>query len=414
LTITAHTHVARDRAHIHDVRPFVHDHAFTDAGAAQRASALTAVTAITFVTMIIELVAGYWSGSLALTADGWHMGTHAVALGGAALAYRLSQKANNHEAYAFGGWKIEVLSGYSSGLLLLAVALWLIFDSVRALIYPSPVNYADALVVAVIGLLVNLASAWLLSRGGVEHGHSHGHGGAKADTHRAHAVHEHEHEHLHADEAGHDRGHEGHDHGLGATVHGAAGAAHTHSHREEAGRDHGAANVADVAAAATSHGHAHAKSGGSAHAHDHNFNAAYLHVLADLFTSVLAVAALCGGLWFGWRFLDPAVALLGAAVIGNWSIGVLRNSAKALVDASSDADLVRRVRSAIEGDGDAQIADLHVWQVGTDAFSAIVSIVADAPLSPARYKARLRSLPELRHVTVEVNQCPETAVHAAS
>ena len=151
--------------HSHDLSAFAHRHAFGDAGARQRERALAAVTAITLLTMVAELVAGYWSGSLALTADGWHMGTHALALGGAVLAYRLSARASGHAAYAFGGWKIEVLSAYSSGLLLMAVALWLVFDSIAALRAPHAIAYGEAMAVAVIGLAVNVASAWLLARG---------------------------------------------------------------------------------------------------------------------------------------------------------------------------------------------------------------------------------------------------------
>lgn len=132
-----------------------------------------------------------------------------------------------------------------------------------------------------------------------------------------------------------------------------------------------------------------------------------------MFTSVLAVLALCGGLWFGWRVLDPLVALLGAAVIGRWAIGVLRDSASALVDASTDPELAGRIRALIESDGDAQVTDLHVWQVGTSSYAAIVSIVADAPLAPADYQAKLAVAPELRHVTLEVHRCPASPCPAA-
>lgn len=129
-------------------------------------------------------------------------------------------------------------------------------------------------------------------------------------------------------------------------------------------------------------------------------------MLADAFTSVLAIAALGGGLWFGLNWLDPVVALLGAAVIGQWSWSVLRATARALVDATEDPALTTRVRDLIEADGDAQLADLHVWQVGAQAWSAIVSVVADRPLAPADYRRRLSAVPELRHVTVEVHRCP--------
>jgi cation diffusion facilitator family transporter len=316
--------------HTHDLRPFLHAHAFGDAAAPQRERALWWVTVITLATMVLELAVGYWSGSLALVADGWHMGTHALALGGAALAALMARRVHGNARFAFGGWKIEVLAAYSSGLLLLAVSVWVGVDAVRALMTPHAIAYPQAMVVATIGLLVNGACAWLLQRGGAHHHHGHGH----------------------------------HDHG---------------------GHDHG--------------GHAHA-------AHDHNYRAATLHVLADALTSVLAIVALAGGLFFGWFWLDPLVALAGGALIARWAFIVLRDSARSLVDASSDTRLRDAVRRAIETDGDARVADLHVWQVGPQAWSAMVSVVADQPLASAMYRERLQPMSELQHVTIEVHQCP--------
>ncbi|WP_157268330.1 CDF family Co(II)/Ni(II) efflux transporter DmeF [Azohydromonas aeria] len=342
------------RQHTHDLSPFHHSHDWQDAGAESRSRALLAVTVLTLATMAAELIAGAWSGSLALLADGWHMGTHALALGGALLAARLAQRAHRNERYAFGGWKIEVLAAYTSGLLLLAVSAWLVVDGISTLLHPHPIAYGEAMAVAVLGLLVNLGSAWLLHRG-------------------AHGGHGHDHDHEHH---GHEHEHHGHDH------HG-----HAHSH----GHSHG-------------HGHAHGHGHGHGH-HDHNFNAAYLHVLADAVTSVLAIAALAGGLLYGWRWLDPLVALLGAAVISRWAVGVLKVSAHALVDATASTELRTQVRQSIESDGDAKLADLHVWQVGPDAWSVVASVVADAPLAPAVYRARLEHLQSLRHVTVEVHRC---------
>ena len=320
--------------HVHDLRPFTHSHAFGDAGMAHRSRALLQVTWITLATMVVELAAGLWSGSLALTADGWHMGTHALALGGAVLAYRLSARASGRAGFAFGGWKIEVLAAYTSGLALLGAAVWLVVDSIRTLRSPHDIAYGEAMGVAVIGLAVNLASAWLLARGERR------------------------------------------------------GAAHAH------GPDHG-----------HGHGHVHGHGHPHGHGHDHNFRAAYLHVVADAFTSVLAIAALAGGLWFGAAWLDPVVALLGAAVIARWSIGVLKQSARGLVDATADPHLEQRVRDLLEADGDAKIADLHVWQVGTSAWSAVASLVADRPLPAETYRDRLKPIAELRHVTVEVHPC---------
>jgi cation diffusion facilitator family transporter len=341
--------------HTHDLTPFAHSHAFADEGQKQRERALAAVTLLTLVTMAVELVVGWWTGSLALTADGWHMGTHALALGGAVLAYRLSMRAASHRAvaggpagFAFGGWKIEVLTAYTSGLVLLGVAAWLAWEGIDTLRHPRDVQYTEALVVAVLGLAVNLASVWLLSRG------------AAAPAHPRRTDHGHAH--------GHDHPH-GHDH---------APAAHHH----HAQADHG---------------------------HDHNFSAAYIHVMADAFTSVLAIGALAGGAWFDLAWLDPAVALLGAAVIGQWSLGVLRSTARALVDATEDPALAQRIRDLVESDGDAKVADLHVWQVGSRAWCAALAVVADAPLDAEVYRRRLQSADELRHVTVEVHRCTAAA-----
>jgi cation diffusion facilitator family transporter len=333
-------------AHAHDLSALAHEHAFGDAGRGARQRALGWVVLLTLVTMVAELAAGWWTGSLALTADGWHMGTHALALGGAWLAYRLSARAG--EGFAFGGWKIEVLAAYTSGLLLLAVALWIVFDALRRLWAPEPVQYLPALGVATIGLVVNLLSAWLLMR--AEPGHA------------EHSEHPHaEHGHAHA----HD--HHPHDH-------------HPHDHHD--------------------HDHHHG------HGHDHNYQAALLHVLADALTSLLAIVALAGGALWGWGWLDAAVALVGAVVIARWAQGVLGRSARVLVDATADAELRAQIRRAVECDGDARVADLHVWQVGGQAWSAALSVVADAPLPAADYRRRLAPLARLRHVTVEVHRCP--------
>lgn len=326
--------------HHHDLSALHHSHAFADEQVGGRERSLAVVTALTLLTMVVELLAGWWTGSLALTADGWHMGTHALALGGALLAYRLSRRVSRQEVsgFAFGGWKIEVLAAYTSGLMLLAVALGLAWDAVGVLREPRAVAWIDAMIVAVTGLVVNVASAWVLSRGAAADGRAH--------------------DHAH----GHAHGH-GHDHG--------------HSHH---------------------------------HGHDHNFSAAYLHVLADALTSVLAIAALAGGAWFGLTWLDPVVALLGAALIGHWSWNMLRRTSRALVDATEDPVLAGELRALIESDGDAKVADLHVWQVGANAWCAALTVVADAPLPAREYRRRLQAVGALRHVTVEVHRCTTAPV----
>lgn len=319
---------------MHDraVQALQHDHDYADGGASARMRVLTWVTALTGVAMVVELAVGWWSRSLALTADGWHMGTHALALGGAALAYRLSALASRDPRgrFSFGGWKIEVLAAYTSALALGGVALWLVVDAVAALRSPRPVAFAEAMAVAVVGLAVNAVSAWMMMRPG----HAHADGGPAVSP----------------------------------------GAGHAHGH---------------------------------AHSHDHNFSAAYLHVLADAVTSVLAIVALAAGLWWGWVWLDPAAALLGAALIGRWSWGLLRSSARALVDATADPALAQRVCEAIETDGDARLTDLHLWQIGSASWSVVLTIVADRPLPASSYRERLAGVTELAHVTIEVHACPD-------
>ncbi len=336
--------------HTHDLGPWRHSHRF-DAGNREGETRTRWVLALTLVTMVAEVAAGWWTGSMALLADGWHMGTHALALGIAALAYAVARRHGDDSRYAFGTWKIEVLGGFASALVLVLVALAIAAESALRLWHAELVAAQTALIVAVIGLVVNLISAWLL------HG-SQAHGEAQA---------------------GHDAGHGHAHHGHG----------HAHGHR------HG-------------HGHsgaAHAGPARSASAADLNLRGAYLHVLADALTSLLAIAALSAALWLGWWWLDPLVGVLGAVVIAVWAKGLLRESANVLLDREMDHPLAKTLRTALEADGDAKVADLHLWRVGREQFAAIVCIVADAPLAPAAYRERLSPHHELVHVSVEVNRC---------
>jgi cation diffusion facilitator family transporter len=322
-------------AHDHDLTPWQHSHRF-DVGNPSGEARTRWVLALTIVTMVAEIGAGWWTGSMALLADGWHMGTHALALGVAALAYALARRHADDMRYSFGTWKIEVLGSFASALVLGLVAVGIVGESVVRLWRAEPIGIETALVVAVIGLVVNLASAWLL------HGHDHAHG-------------DHDHDHGHAP----------HDH-----------AHHEHAH----------------------HGHARG--------HDFNLRAAYVHVLADAFTSLLAIGALAGALWLGWWWLDPLVGVLGAFVIGAWSVSLLRQSAAVLLDREMDHPLARAIREDLESDGDAKVADLHVWRVGRAQFAAIACVVADAPQPPAVYRQRLARHAELVHLSLEVNRCP--------
>jgi cation diffusion facilitator family transporter len=341
---------------VHNLASWQHNHAYdTGNRAAERRTWI--VVAFTAVAMVAEIVAGYVTGSMALTADGWHMATHVVALSIAGLTYLLARRWATDERFAFGTWKIEVLGAFSSALLLAVIALWMVVESVHLLFAPVTISFGPALVVALIGLTVNLVSAWVLGGGHEGHGHDH--------------------------DRGHDHG-GGHDHGRG------------HDHAAHDGRhDH------------QGHDHAlHAAARGAVHEHDLNLRSAYIHVLADAFTSVLAIVALAAGLWLGVSWLDPLMGIVGAGVIVWWSKGLVGDSARVLLDREMDAPLVREIRKAIEVDGDAEIADLHVWRVGRTCHAAVLTVVAHAPLTPAAYRARLSDIASLMHVSVEVNQCP--------
>lgn len=319
---------------IHDLSSWQHDHAY-DAGNRSAERRTWAVVAITAITMVVEIVAGILTGSMALLADGWHMSTHVAALSIAGFAYWLARRWSRDHRFAFGTWKIEVLGAFSSALLLGVVAVAMVVESVIRLVTPSPISFVPALTVAVIGLVVNLASALLLG-----HGHEHGH-------HDSHEHHDHHDSHEHHDD-----------------------------HKPHARHD------------------------------DLNLRSAYVHVLADALTSVLAIAALSAGLWLGWSWLDPVMGIVGAAVILWWSRGLIGESARVLLDREMDSPVVADIRRLIESDGDAEIADLHVWRVGRASHAAVVTIVAERPLVPDAYRHRLRAVPSLMHVSVEVNRCP--------
>ena len=314
-----------------DASPYMHDHRFNDGNPLAEKNTLRA-TVITAVMMVVEIAGGYLLNSMALLADGWHMSSHALALGLSLVAYALARRLAFDQRFAFGTWKIEVLGGYSSALLLAVVAAMMLFQSVERLFSPSAIHYDEAIAIAILGLFVNLLCAWLL-RDGHHHGHDHGH-------------------HAH---------HHGHDHG-----------------------QHG--------------DHAH-----HGHHHDINLRSAYLHVIADAATSVLAILALLGGKYFGARWLDPVMGIVGAALVANWAVGLLRQSGKVLLDADMDAPVVKEVREVVaEHFPYATISDLHVWRVGKGRYACILALVSARPLSAAAVRGRLAVHEELAHVTVEI------------
>ncbi len=300
-----------------------HHHVFLGDAHDTNARRTVWVVVLTAGMMVVEILAGAIFNSMALLADGFHMATHAGALGVAAIAYSYARKHAHSRRYSFGTGKVGDLAGFASALVLGLVALGIAVESVQRLLDPRPVAFAEATIIAVVGLLVNLGSALLLG-GGHHHGHEHGH---------AHS----------------------HDH---------------HSHHEH-------------------HGHGHQ--------HDNNLRSAYVHVLADALTSVLAIAALLGGRYLGWNWLDPIMGVVGAIVIASWSWSLMRDTASVLLDAH-EPEIEREVRKLVEESDDALITDLHVWRVGPGAHAAIVSVVG---MSAEAVRSRLVEVHEIAHLTVE-------------
>lgn len=324
--------------HTHDLSLWQHAHDFGTQAERSAERRTRWVVGLTFAAMLVELAAGWLTGSMALLADGWHMASHVGALGMAAYAYRFARRHTGDARFTFGTGKVTALAGYTSALGLGVVALWMAAESMGRLYQPVEIHYVEAMVVAALGLMVNLASAWLL-----DHDHEHGHG--------------------------HDHHHDDH---------------HHHDHHEA---DH-------------DHRHEHV---------DHNLKAAYLHVLADALTSVLAVVALGGGMLYGWRFLDPVMGMVGAAVVGRWAWGLARASARVLLDAEDHghtADQVRRIIAALP---DHAIADLHLWRVGPASRACILSLVTHTPQPVDHYRKLLTRVDGLDHLTVEVHHCMDDA-----
>lgn len=291
------------------------DHIYLNAGHDRNARRTMWVVWLTAATMVVEIAAGWVTGSMALLADGFHMATHAGALAVAAAAYRYARRHARNPRYTFGTGKVGDLAGFASALLLGVTALFIAIESGMRLFQPVTVAFGEATLVAVIGLVINIVSALLL---GHDHAHDHDHDGD------------------------HDHGH--------------------------------------------SHGHA-----------DNNLRAAYIHVLTDALTSVLAIAALLAGRYLGWWWMDPAVGLLGAIVIAHWARGLMRDTAAILLDTAEPA-LMARVRQAAEAEG-AIIRDLHVWRIGPHAHAAILSLAPGADSGAIR--TRIGALPRMAHVTVE-------------
>jgi cation diffusion facilitator family transporter len=317
-------------------RPWTHSHVFDEGNPLAQRRTLWAVI-LTAIMMVAEISGGWVFNSMALLADGWHMSSHTLALGLSVLAYAAARHLKHDTRFAFGTWKIEVLGGYTSAVLLVLVAGLMFYQSIERLLAPTPIHYDQAIPIAMLGLTVNLVCAWLLKDG-----------------------HAHHHHHDHDEQQQHDR--------------------HHHEHRpDQAPREH--------------------------HHHDLNLRSAYVHVMADAATSVLAILALMGGRFWGASWLDPVMGIVGAALVSVWAVGLLRDAGRALLDAEMNAPVVEEIKQVIaESSVKADICDLHVWRVGKGKYACILSLATANPTPPDFFKKQLTVHEELVHVTVEVNQ----------
>ena len=270
------------------------------------------VLILTLVTMLIEIVAGTWFNSMALLADGWHMATHATAFAIALFAYHYAAKYAHSERYTFGTGKVGVLGGYSSALLLAIVAAMMVYESVLRLLNPQAIQFNEAISVAVLGLVINLVSAWLLG-----------------DAH--------------------------HDHD---------------------------------------------------HDHDHNLHAAYVHVLADVLTSIFAILALMAGKYLGWTWLDPVMGIVGAILIAKWAYQLIKTSSSILLDESITSTQRNAIKQLLEQD-QARVVDLHIWRIGTNSYALMASVISHQTHMPEYYRQLLKAYPLISHITVETIACED-------
>ncbi|RAU17838.1 cation transporter [Nitrincola tibetensis] len=303
-----------------------HTHSFLGDDHQRNERKVWLVIALTASMMVIEIIAGTIYGSMALVADGWHMSTHAGAMLITVLAYRYARRHANNPRFTFGTGKLGDLAGFASAVVLALIALLIGWESFLRLANPVAIQFEQAIAVAVVGLIVNLVSAWLLKDDHTHHHHHHNH------------AHEHD--------------------------------AHHHDHHPKA--------------------------------RDNNLRAAYMHVLADALTSILAIVALLLGRSYGWQWADPIMGVVGALVIARWSWSLIRDAGSVLLDAASEGEVVRQeIQEAMTHSKD-RITDLHVWQVGPGHFAAIIALATHEPKEPAHYKAQLEHIHELSHITVEV------------
>lgn len=306
------------------------------------------VLILTLTVMVVEIVSGSIFGSMALLADGWHMGTHAAAFCITLFAYRYARKHAHSDKFSFGTGKVSVLGGYTSAIVLGVVALLMMVESISRLFNPQAIQFNEAIIVAFLGLAVNVVSIFLL---GDHHHHDHSH--SDSDSHS----------HAHHESQSHD--HTYHD-----------------SHLEQ-------------------HGDSHTHANNLHKPHDHNLRAAYMHVLADALTSVLAIVALIFGKFYGWHWLDAVMGMVGAVVISKWTWGLMAQTSPILLDENIDQHYRQSIEKALAPY--AKVQDIHIWKISGDHYSAAISLSNQCNKTVTEYKALLAKFDKIHHLTLELN-----------
>jgi cation diffusion facilitator family transporter len=299
------------------------------------------VVLISFVTMVVEIVVGYWSGSMALLADGWHMASHTLALLLSLVVYYLYRHPRFKSSFTFGGGKILSLGGYTSSLLLIFIAGSMIVESISRFYKVEAIHYDEAIIVAVVGLIVNLICAYIMQAGDGEHGHSHGHS------------------------------------------HGGCG----HDHAPAKNRLSPQNKAESIAA--------------QAHQHDHNHQSAYVHILTDALTSVFAIVALLLGRWQGWSWLDPAVGVIGGIVVFKWSMGLIQQSGMDLLDAHDVSVDRENLVKEIELDG-SKVLDMHLWRLAPGQVGCELIIKKNSEQKSVDYRNKITKSFDIHHLIIEV------------
>ena len=406
-----------------------HDHVFLGRDHKRAERRTWAVIVLCSIMMIAEIVGGALFGSLALIADGLHMSTHAGALLLAALAYSYARKYAHDRSFTFGTGKFGDLAGYTSAIVLAMIALLIGYEAVERLLHPVAIDFNEAIPIAMLGLAVNIASAWLLSGG---HHHHHGHDHA----------HDRHHDHYH-DEAPRLVDFDARRLAVAVFEDGvpprfrvtaeagslpaasdltietvrpdgsrqlfalAVKGAYLESHDEIPEPHAFVARLSLTEAGATAardlafeeHDH------DAAHHRDNNMRAAIVHVMADAAVSVLVIAGLVSARVFGWLWMDPLAGLVGALVIANWSVALIRDTGGILLDRMPDRRIAEKVRATVESEGD-RVTDLHLWRLGPGHLGAIVCVATGTAREAAHYRKRLAGFADLSHVTVEVQHAP--------